>query len=540
MNLNPKAQAFLPPFRAINNQIFDPHRHLTDYAAWEQERSKELVSTKNARAIVAGGPRYLNPLSMPPIRANAIITVNLRGQCVCSNRSCLNQHAPDCRYRKCSKPNCQFRHYSSDSSPSDANIILDPCWINESDIKYNPNGSPIGEGGFGKVFEGEWANQKVAIKEFVCDNPASLSGEVKIMYELRHPNVLSIFGYCRTRSKSLIVMELMDCNLYSCLAGELRVKSPLSLVQKVSILSQAASGLSLLHNKSVIHRDLKSLNILLCISDRASVSAKLCDFGLSTRNAGPKYITAFNALKNPVGTLFWMSPELFQGEAATSCSDVYAFGVVVAEVILSEFPHPVYGQKLFPTIPANEFIQSIMDSRSDIFDLLFPNIQPEQLLSSTINSLLEIVKRCVQRDSKHRPSAAELHRVLTDRRLVEEYPPFENLHLHDSMDDDGKVEQHDKVFLSPDAPQNPPPAFTSRPLTLETQLSLHMVTSSLPPNYTSRPQTLNHNTAPFVSGTVKKFMEVKPKAAECKFDVHCKNPKCAFAHPRGTLKDPLT
>jgi len=149
------------------------------------------------------------------------------------------------------------------------------------------------------------------------------------------------------------------------------------------------------------------------------------------------------------------------------------------------------------------------------------------------------VKRCVHRDSKNRPSAAELHRVLTDRRLVEEYPPFENLHLHDSMDDDGKVEQHDKVFLSPDAPRNPPPAFTSRPLTRETQLSLNMVTSSLPPNYTSRPQTLNHNTAPFVSGTVKNFMEVKPKAAECKFDVHCKNPKCAFAHPRGTLKNPL-
>ena len=114
--------------------------------------------------------------------------------------------------------------------------------------------------------------------------------EVEILWNLRHPNVVIIFGAVMScEEECCIVMELMGCNLQRVL----KQHPPMPWEQRLYILVQIASGLSFLHNKGIIHGDLKSLNILLSIKPKTSnhskanqhyhsiEEVKLCDFGLA-------------------------------------------------------------------------------------------------------------------------------------------------------------------------------------------------------------------------------------------------------------------
>ncbi len=96
-----------------------------------------------------------------------------------------------------------------------------------------------------------------------------------------------------------------------------------------------AVGLSILHVHELLHRDLKSLNILLDVNGRA----KLCDFGLSTLKSQAKDTSE-------VGTLLWNAPEVLQGKAATAASDIYSFAMICWEVVTRRLPYsdPKTGQ----------------------------------------------------------------------------------------------------------------------------------------------------------------------------------------------------
>lgn len=198
----------------------------------------------------------------------------------------------------------------------------------------------VGEGGFGRVYEGTLeSGMKVAVKRSDPKHGQGLpefETEITVLSKIRHRHLVSLIGYCEEESEMILVYEFME-------KGSLREhlydpnenssersakRSNLSWKQRLEICTGAAKGLHYLHtclNGGIIHRDVKSTNILL---DEHFV-AKVADFGLS--RSGPDDPDHFSV--GIKGSFGYVDPEYFRCFQFTDKSDVYSFGVVLLEVL---------------------------------------------------------------------------------------------------------------------------------------------------------------------------------------------------------------
>ena len=197
-------------------------------------------------------------------------------------------------------------------------------------------GLPIGEGGFGQVCRGRWGSVEVAIKRLHLKSltertEEALTGEAKTMAALRHPNVIRFYGLCMEPGHYSIVMELaLKGSLYQLLHS----KSEIPWKIRYSIAMDIGAGLQYLHDKAIVHRDLKSLNVLL----DGNLRAQLTDFGLAQVKIETKTKTA--QPEKSVGTRPWMAPELFGLRPKYSFeSDIYAYGVTLWEIAARKIPY---------------------------------------------------------------------------------------------------------------------------------------------------------------------------------------------------------
>ncbi|KAG8984489.1 hypothetical protein FRB94_009977 [Tulasnella sp. JGI-2019a] len=169
-----------------------------------------------------------------------------------------------------------------------------------------------------------------------------ISREATIWYPLRHISVLEFLGVADISGATYLVslwMELGDLRsfvtsrlefLQSGLGGLGLRASLYKRFKEQAVITGIASGLAYLHTNNVIHGDLKAANILL---DNL-LQPKICDFGL-TKVLHSGYDLTSKALKG-AGSCRWMSPELLIGgdsAVKTAASDIYAFGIVIAEVL---------------------------------------------------------------------------------------------------------------------------------------------------------------------------------------------------------------
>ncbi|XP_026429926.1 probable serine/threonine-protein kinase SIS8 [Papaver somniferum] len=255
-------------------------------------------------------------------------------------------------------------------------------------------GEQLGRGSYATVYRGQWCGTDVAIKvPFNFEYSENLlmqhsfRQEVLLMKRLRHPNVVLFMGAVTSPKNLCIVTEFLSRgSLFQLLRRH--TSTTLDSRRRVLMALDIARGMNYLHrhNPPIIHRDLKSSNLLV---DK-NWKVKVGDFGLSRL----KYAT-FLTTSAGNGTPQWMAPEVIRNEPEDEKSDVYSFGVVLWELATLK-------------IPWND-----MNSMQVIAAVGFMN-QRNEIPKDTDPLWASLIERCWHSDPKCRPTFKELLGSLKD------------------------------------------------------------------------------------------------------------------------------
>jgi serine/threonine protein kinase len=195
----------------------------------------------------------------------------------------------------------------------------------------------LGRGGYAVVYKGKYEDQTVAIKQFQIQSSndkllKSFNREVAIMKRLSSPYIVKIRGSSSSHPHYLIVMEYMaQGSLYDRLHNE----QPLEWTLRYRWIMEISQGLSYLHDSGIIHRDLKSPNVLLTENGHAKIS----DFGISEITSSS--VKSFMGTNSTGGSIRWMAPELLNiqnSEQPSSASDMYSYGMILWEIVTRKIP----------------------------------------------------------------------------------------------------------------------------------------------------------------------------------------------------------
>lgn len=218
----------------------------------------------------------------------------------------------------------------------------------ELDIKER-----VGVGATAHVHRAIWHGTDVAVKRMflpllevggaskkASGPPDWFRRELELMLELRHPNLVLFMGASMPQDDTppLIVSEFCEGGTLFQLLHE-RPTLHITWPQRMKIARDTAKGMNFLHCRRVIHRDLKSLNLLLVSKVATSDDTcwvKVSDFGLSRRL--PVVAPALEVMTGGLGTYLWMAPEVLLGGSYDLPADVYSFAIVLFEVICRRLP----------------------------------------------------------------------------------------------------------------------------------------------------------------------------------------------------------
>ncbi|KAG9143835.1 hypothetical protein Leryth_011504 [Lithospermum erythrorhizon] len=266
----------------------------------------------------------------------------------------------------------------------------------------------LGDGGFSTVYKGKLKDGRVvAIKhlyETHFKRVEQFMNEVEILTRLHHQNLVTLYGCTSYRCQELLLVYeyIPNGTIADHLYGERGTPGSLSWTTRLNIAIETASALTYLHAIDVIHRDVKTNNILL--DDYFRV--KVADFGLSRLFP----TNATHVSTSPQGTPGYVDPEYHQCYHLTDRSDVYSFGVVLFELISSKPAVDITRDRSEINL-ANMAIIKIQKNELD--ELVDPclGFESDIKVKAMITEVAELAYRCLQ-GSETRPSMAEILEVL--------------------------------------------------------------------------------------------------------------------------------
>lgn len=270
----------------------------------------------------------------------------------------------------------------------------------------------IGVGGFGHVYKGyvDGGLTPVAIKRLKQGSQQGANefmNEIEMLSRLRHVHLVSLIGYCYESNEMVLVYDFMARgtlrdHLYD---KEDNDDPPLSWKQRLQICLGAARGLHYLHTGAkhmIIHRDVKSMNILL---DEKWV-AKVSDFGLS--RLGPTGVSMTHVSTVVKGSIGYLDPEYYKRQRLTEKSDVYSFGVVLLEVLCGRQPLLRTVEKRRVSLVDWAKLCHKMGTLREIVD---PAIKGE-IAPEGLGKFGEVAMSCLLDDGTQRPSMNDVVGVL--------------------------------------------------------------------------------------------------------------------------------
>nr|XP_009401600.1 PREDICTED: chitin elicitor receptor kinase 1 isoform X2 [Musa acuminata subsp. malaccensis] len=260
----------------------------------------------------------------------------------------------------------------------------------------------IGGGGFGVVYYAELRGEKAAIKKMDVQATKEFLAELKVLTNVHHLNLVRLIGYCTEVSLFLVYEFIENGNLSEHLRGLGR--NPLPWVARVQIALDSARGLEYLHEHTVpvyTHRDIKSANILI---DK-NFHAKVADFGLAK-------LTVFGASLQTqlVGTFGYMPPEYAQYGEISPKVDVYAFGVVLYELISAKGAIVKTGGSVTQSkglIALFEEALSKPDLKEELRKLIDPRLGQDYPIDSVI-AMAWLAKSCTEENRQQRPTMRQI------------------------------------------------------------------------------------------------------------------------------------
>lgn len=268
------------------------------------------------------------------------------------------------------------------------------CFLSE-DLEWSGNaftlGKQIGSGSFATVFLGthNFTGQTFAIKKVPLPSgqhykrqKESLEREISVLRDCRSPYIVSYFGSFvdPEGSNMCIVMEFLAGGTLQDVVKEYDQYGGLDETSMHGVLNSVLQGLAYLHERNIMHRDLKSKNILIDLDG----STKLADFGVS------RELNQSGMARSMVGTPLFMAPEVLEGEAYTAVADIWGLGIVALHVANGEIPRR--------GTPVRELMRMVIAQPA-------PKVNKPAEWSGEFN---EFVSMCLQKDPGRRADCKQL------------------------------------------------------------------------------------------------------------------------------------
>ncbi|KAJ9559452.1 hypothetical protein OSB04_014066 [Centaurea solstitialis] len=292
--------------------------------------------------------------------------------------------------------------------------------LQEIQLATNNFETCIGKGGYGLVYKGLLSiagkPTTVAVKrlnEQFGQGLKEFLTEVKLLTGQNHPNLISLLGYCDEGNEKIIVYQYAERGSLDRYLSNRGGDTPLTWRERLRICIDAARGLDHLHNhvgihQTIIHRDIKSSNILL---DEKWV-AKISDLGLS--KLGLAGLNRSSVISHPCGTQPYCEPEYIDTGIVKKESDVYSFGMVLFEVLcgrLCTYRHD--DGLLLSARLAKDYYE-----KKKLIEIIDPLVREEMSLES-MNKFSAIAYGCLQDDRRGRPTMALVVKELIESSKIQ-------------------------------------------------------------------------------------------------------------------------